>query len=104
MNLQLIDNSVAKFINRLEKSLYAKTLRSIDLLERFAYKLCLPHSKKVAKNLFELRVRGKKEIRIFYTFHKRQIFLLHCFIKKSQKIPQRDIKTTLQKLKYLTNK
>jgi len=54
-----------KFIQSLEKSTIAKTLRTIDLLEKFGYDLKFPHSKKIAKNLLELRIRGRQEIRIF---------------------------------------
>ena len=61
----------------------------------------LPHTKKISANLFELRISGKQEIRIFYSFHKSQIFLLHGFVKKSQKIPQKEIKIASQKLKLL---
>ncbi|MAG45012.1 hypothetical protein CL633_03960 [bacterium] len=101
MEIKFLDNAIVKFVNSLEKSAYAKTLRTIDLLEKFSHKLGMPHSKKILKNLYELRIRGKKEIRICYIFRKKQIILLHSFIKKSQKIPNKEIKTALQKLKNL---
>ena len=84
-----------KFIQSLEKSTIAKTLRTIDLLEKFGYDLKFPHSKKIAKNLFELKIRGRQEIRIFYTFHKSRIILLNGFVKKSRKTPQKEIKLAL---------
>jgi len=73
------------------------------LLEEFGHKLGMPHSKEVNKNLFELRVRGVQEVRILYGFHKNSIVLLHGFIKKSQKIPKREIFTAQQKLRTLTD-
>ncbi|MBU1179983.1 type II toxin-antitoxin system RelE/ParE family toxin, partial [Patescibacteria group bacterium] len=45
--------------------------------------LTLPHAKKVDKSIFELRIRGRQEARIFYAFHKNEIILLHGFVKKS---------------------
>ncbi|MHA1658559.1 MAG: type II toxin-antitoxin system RelE/ParE family toxin [Promethearchaeota archaeon] len=54
-----------------------------------------------AVRLFELRIRGKQEVRIFYTFHKSQIILFHGFVKKSQKIPKKEIRVAFQKLKQL---
>jgi phage-related protein len=69
------------------------------LLEKFNFKLDLPHSKKISNRLFEIRIRGKQEIRIFYTFQKSEIILLHGFIKKSQKIPKKEINIAIQKLK-----
>ena len=101
MEIHIIDSSLEKFIKSLEKQTIAKVLHTIDLLEEFGPRLGLSHSKKVSARLFELRIRGKQEIRIFYTFHQPKIILLHGFIKKSQKIPQREIQTALQKLKQL---
>ena len=101
MEIRIFDVSLEKFIKGLQKPTTAKVLRTIDLLEKFGQKLGLPHAKKISARLFELRVPGKQEVRIFYTFHKSQIFLLHGFVKKSQKIPRREIRVALQKLKLL---
>jgi len=101
MEIRILDASLERFIESLEKPTIAKVLRIIDLLEKFGQKLGLPHTKKISTHLFELRISGKQEIRIFYSFHKSQILLLHGFVKKSQKIPQKEIKITLQKLKLL---
>jgi len=101
MVIRIFDASLEKFIKSLQKPIIAKVLRTIDLLEEFGQKLGPPHTKKISANLFELRIPGKQEVRIFYYFHKSQIFLLHGFVKKSQKIPQREIKIALQKLKLL---
>ena len=101
MKIRIFDNSLEKFIQSLEKSTIAKVLRVIDLLEKFNFRLDLPHSKKISNRLFELRIRGKQEIRIFYTFQKSEIILLYGFIKKSQKIPKKEINIAIQKLKQL---
>ena len=92
------DSDLKKFILSLEKPTIAKLLRSIDLLKHFGYQLGLPHAKKVAPELFELRIRGQQEVRIFFTFKKNLIILLHGFIKKSSKIPQKEIKQAMSKL------
>ena len=101
MEIRIFDVSLEKFIKSLQKPTIAKVLRIIDLLEKFGQKLGPPHTKKISSRLFELRIPGKQEVRIFYTFHKSQIFLLQGFVKKSQKIPQKEIKIALQKLKLL---
>ncbi len=103
METYLFNISVEKFVQSLEKSTIAKVLRTIDLLKEFGPKLGMPHSKKVKKNLFELRIRGAQEVRIFYAFHKNSAVLLHGFIKKSQKISKRELLTALQRLRGLTN-
>lgn len=102
MKIKLYDLPLEKFITSLQKQTIAKVLRTIDLLERFGASLGTPHSKKIATSLFELRIRGKLEVRIFYTFHKDTIILLHGFIKKSQKIPQKELHLAQQKLGNLT--
>lgn len=60
-----IGHTIEKFIEFLEKPTIAKVLRTIDLLEDFGPQLGMPHSKKIEDGLFELRIRGKQEVRIF---------------------------------------
>lgn len=95
------DKSIEKFIKSLERKTIAKVLRTIDLLEKFGSHLGMPHSKKIANHLFELRVRGMQEVRIIYSFYKSTIVLLHGFIKKSPKIPQKELRMAKQKLNQL---
>jgi len=97
-----IEKSVEKFIKLLDEKSTAKILRSIDLLEEFNYKLGMPHCKKISKAIFELRVRGKDEIRIFYTTNKNKIILFHAFIKKSNRIPRKELELGKKKFKALT--
>lgn len=101
MEIRLFDKSLEKFIRSLDKPTIAKVLRVVDLLEEFGEKLGSPHTRKVAPSLFELRIRGKQEVRIFYTLHKSAFFLLHGFLKKGQKLPKRELKVALRKLKEL---
>ena len=93
---------VEKIILSMEDFTIAKIMRSIDLLEKFAYRLGSPNSKKVKNKIFELRIRGKQEVRIFYTILDKKIILFHVFLKKSQKIPKYEIELAERKLKDLT--
>ena len=99
MKITLFDTKIEKFTDSLENLTVAKVLRTVDLLETFGGSLGLPHSKKIKRNLYELRIRGKQEVRIFYTIRRNEVILLHGFIKKTQTIPYREIKNALQKLK-----
>ena len=101
MEVRFCDDALPEFIDGLEVSTVAKVLRTIDLLEEFGHRLGMPHSKKVAGRLFELRVRGRQEVRIFYTFYQETAVLLHGFVKKSQKIPRGEINLAQQKLSKL---
>ena len=101
MEIRILDSSLERFIKSLEKPTIAKVLRTIDLLEKFGHNLGLPHSKKVCGQLYELRIRGTQEVRIFYTYRQSRAFLLHGFIKKSQKIPKKEICAALEKARRL---
>lgn len=98
MEIRFFDQTIEDFITRLEKPVLAKTLRTLDLLEQFGNRLGMPHSKKIGLSLFELRVRSKQEIRIFYTFSGGAIILLLGFIKKSQQTPKRCIDLAKKRL------
>ncbi len=89
----IIKEGVEEFISSLEKSTLMKVVRTIELLERFEYRLGMPHSKKIDKNLFELRIQGKQKVRIFYGFVDGKIILHLGYIKKSNKIPGTIIKS-----------
>lgn len=101
MEIKFFDSRVEKSIRSLEKSVVAKVLRTIDLLAAFGNKLSLPHSKYVESRLLELRVRGKIDVRILYTFHKGQAVLLHAFVKKGSKIPKKELYTACEKMQAL---
>lgn len=61
----------------------------------------LPHSRAMGNGLFELRARGKDDVgRAFYCYQKGQkIIVLHSFIKKTQKTPERELKIAQKRLK-----
>jgi len=90
MQIDLL-NSVKTLIEGLTEKEIAKVIRTIELLEEFENKLGMPHSKHVDDGLLELRIRGKREIRIFYCFNKTKAVLLHAFIKKTQKTPEKEL-------------
>jgi phage-related protein len=97
-----IDDKVKEFIMSLEKATISKTFQAIDILGDYGPMLRLPHSKKISKNIFELRIKGMQEVRIFYAFYKNKIILLHGFIKKSQKLPVREIEYAEKQFQLLT--
>lgn len=92
---------VEELLEDLSDSTAAKVFRTLDLLETYGPDLGMPHAKKVSRELFELRIRGQVEIRIFYTFQNKTVILLHAFQKKSQKIPPRELKTAEDRLQSL---
>ena len=94
------EKPVEEFIKSQNPQTVAKIIREIDLLEKYGHHLSLPHSKKITKELYELRIKGKQEIRIIYVFLRNNIYLLSGFQKQSQKTPKREIKTAERRRKY----
>ena len=95
---------VHKFVKSLDAISYAKALRQIELLETYGSELSMPHAKALGSGLIELRVRGKREVRIFYAFAKgKRIFLLHGFIKKTQKTPKKELDIARDRQKEIEN-
>lgn len=103
MIVKTFDDILDDFITQLEKPIGTKVARHINLLEQFGSELRMPYSKSLGNHLFELRIRGQQEVRIFYTFHEDKAVLLHGFIKKTQKTPAREIETAMSKAKVLTS-
>ncbi|MBI4050617.1 MAG: type II toxin-antitoxin system RelE/ParE family toxin [Candidatus Doudnabacteria bacterium] len=97
-----IEEQVRRLIFSVQPSTAAKIWRTIDLLKEFGQRLSMPHSKKVAYKLFELRIRGQQEIRIFYCFFRGCAYLLHAFVKKSKKTPKRELEAALKMITDLT--
>lgn len=93
---------VREFIEKLGETAMAKVDHKVKLLMEYGPQLGMPHSKKIGDNLYELRVRGNDEIRIIYSFIKNNIYLLHAFKKKTDEIPDREIKTAIQRKLVLT--
>lgn len=69
-----------------------KVLRVIDLLERYGVDIMLPYSKRINKSIAELRTTGKNPVRILYGYKNSTFVLLHAFKKKTNKLPDKEIK------------
>ena len=65
--------------------------------------LGLPHTNAFGGGLFELRIKGVEGIaRVFFcTMVKQEIVMLHSFIKKTQKTPERELKVAKLRMKEL---
>lgn len=63
----------------------------------------MPHCKYLTNGLYELRVRAKQEVRIFYFFSGNRAYFILGFIKKTQKIPLKQLRRALAIKKYLTS-
>lgn len=93
------DYPVEKFVKEQDEATYAKILHAILLLKDNGPFLKPPYNKKLQDGLYELRMSGKVAIRILYTMHNDEYYLLHAFKKKTQKTPSRELKTAIDRMK-----
>lgn len=98
---------VEEFFDSLEVKTMLKIKHAIELLETFGLEGGYPHIKKLTgSSLWEYRILGSDNIRIFYVSMTEKTFLiLHGFKKKKQKTPTKEIKIAEERLKeYLMRK
>ena len=80
--------------------------RYINLTRRmmeFGPNLGLPHTDAFGGGLFELRLKGAEGIaRVFFcTLVEKDIVMLHCFVKKSQKTPATELNIARNRLQEI---
>jgi phage-related protein len=75
----------------------------VELLAESGPSLRLPHSRAMGEGLFELRPRGKSGIgRAFYCFLiGRRVVVVHAFIKKTQRTPDKELKLARKRMKEI---
>lgn len=93
---------ILDFINDLNPGLIIKVRNAIRIFEECGLALLSTKLvKKVSKTppVFELRITGSQQIRLLFSEVKPNIFLFtNIFIKKSQKTPIKEIKTSIHRL------
>lgn len=84
-------------MTNLEPKLRAKVFHDIEILQEYGTQLKGPYMKSIKgkkyKDLYELRIKFSNDIaRIFYfTYYNQEIILLNGFIKKTMKIPKKEL-------------
>ena len=75
-------------------------MQVIQILSEFGINLPFPYSSQVEGRLRELRARyGKNQYRVLYYGDADRVFvLLHAFEKRSQKLPQREIRIAMERM------
>lgn len=85
---------VKDFLISLDKKSRGKVLQFIHVLSNFGLTLPFPYSSQVEGKLRELRAHyGRRLYRILYYQDSDGVFvLLHAFEKRSQKLPEREVR------------
>lgn len=101
MEIIFYQKEIRPFLDSLHKAESTKVARALKLLRDVGHLLRMPHVKKVSERVFELRIEGKISVRLFYTFSHSKIYILHGFVKKSQDIPEKELRRVLHSLTLL---
>lgn len=82
---------VRDFFSKQPDECQAEYLSIVESLERDGF-LVEPYGKKIDTDLFEIRIRRGRQVRVIYFYYMGDlIFGVHAFVKKSQKIPSKDL-------------
>lgn len=92
----IADKRVDKFINSMSDVDRGRVSGYLELFRKNGFALPGKYLKKIAGNLWELRPGN---VRLLIGKAGNQMILVHIFIKKSQKTPQKEIKTAINRLK-----
>jgi len=95
-----IDGKANKELCEFSLSVQAK-FKAIFKLLKLKGRLEFPDSKKLDRNLYEIRIKSQGEYRGFYAYlQKNSAIILHFFQKKTQKTPLNNLKTAKRRLKF----
>lgn len=90
-------------IARLPVHLQARFLHLLELIEKHGANLGAPHTESMGDGLFEIRAKAKEGIArgLFCYMQGKHIYVVHVFVKKTQKTPKKALNLALQRMKEL---
>lgn len=91
---------VTQFLDTLQLKDRARVSRTILLLEDYGPALKMPHVRHLRGKVWELRIDGRpNSYRVLYAaVPGRKFVLLHIFAKKTEKTPERELTTAINRL------
>lgn len=87
------------------KKTVQRYLRIADLIKVEGPNLGMPFTKALGNGLFEIRVQAVEGIgrAFFCCIDRKQIMVLHAFIKKTQKTPNQELQIAKQRMQEIKN-
>ncbi len=97
-------NGVDEQILSMPPKVQARMIRLLELIESHGANLGPPHTESMGDGLFEIRAKAKEGIgrSLFCYLKGKHIYVLHAFIKKSQKTPKKELEIARQRQKEVT--
>ena len=98
-------DQVESAIAKMPSCFVARFIRYAERMEIYGPDLGMPHTKAMRNGLFELRLKAGEGIaRVFYCAKiGRRIVMLHHFIKKTEKIPAKELLAARTRMKEIEN-
>jgi phage-related protein len=102
-NITYYSQEVQDEIVSLPVTLQARYIALTNRMLEYGPHLGLPHTDAFGGGLFELRLKGVEGItRVFFcTMVGQEIVMLHSFVKKTQKTPEKELKIARLRMKEL---
>jgi phage-related protein len=103
-SVEMLSEAVDREIDALPRSVRARLLRLMEAIEALGLEhFHEPHVKHVEGKLWELRAKAADGIArgLYVTVTGRRVVVLHVFVKKSQRTPQRALDTARERMKQL---
>lgn len=99
------NNELENKVLSLPETLLARYIRLTELMQGYGPNIGMPHTKALGDGLFELRLKGKEGIaRVMYcTLINKEIYMLHVFIKKTNKAPLKELQLAKKRMKEVKN-
>lgn len=95
------ESPVKKFLLEQDERTQQKVIDSINILIESGPFLKPPYMKKLDNDLYELRIKSTVAVRVFYSPKTGIYYLLHAFVKKTQKTPEKELSIALDRIKEL---
>jgi len=101
--IEYYSDDVAEEILSLPDTLAARYVVLTRRIVAVGPNLGAPHTDAFGDGLFELRLKGQEGIaRVFFcALVGRRVMMLHSFVKKTQKTPQREIEVARKRMKEI---
>lgn len=98
---EIVYNDLISWPNKIK----GRYIKLMELIEEYGADLGMPYTRALGNGLFELRVQGQEGIgRAFFCYAaNRWIIILHGFIKKTQRTPEKELKLARDRLKKVKN-
>ena len=86
---------------KLPTGILANFLHIAEMIESMGPNLGKPYVGRLDSGLYEIRAKGKEGIArsVYCTLKKREVVILHTFIKKSEKTPKKELDLAKKRMK-----